>query len=945
MRYLEDVNSTTTFKAGDDSETIRLSARNDNSPVVWSADDTAKVHVDKSGAHVLDFDAQLVQGSNIVTFSSSELSSLPAGDYALEVWVDLAGESKQAIWPSSGMLKLTIDRNADSLEGGSITTITLDDFKKQLQDAIKANDEYTKEHATQGPRGVQGEPGVPGQPGKSAYELAVDQGFKGTEAQWLESLSHGPAGKTGTDGKSAYQVAQEHGFKGTEQEWLDSLKGQAGKDGSDGASAYEIAKKAGFSGDEAAWLKSLVGPAGAPGQPGKDGSDAYEVAVAQGFKGSKQEWLASLRGPKGDAGAPGQPGDTPVIKGGTVTSLPSGQQPKADLVDNHDGSYTLNLSIPAGPKGDVGGVTTTIDAKLSMGTVTTLGAGEKATASLVKSGQDAYVLNLGIPTGPAGQDGKSGADGKPGADGKSAYEVAVEKGFSGTEEQWLASLKGDRGNDGKTPEISSANAVSLKAGAAPTAKIEKVADGSYALTFGVPAGSDGRPGKDGVTPTIKPGTVTKLASDAQPTADLVNDGNGNYTLTLGIPAGAQGVAGQPGKDAKEPVIKPGTVTELASGQQPTANVTKNEDGSFSLSLGIPAGRDGRDGKDGVGTPGKDGTRGPVVFDYRATEDTFSPVYQMSDLNDYEFSIDKKYLSAMDTSLSNTVHPQAGDFVVVPYNNGKNSAIIVIDHTDDTYIYNNSKAMILPGKQGARGTSIFLEKNVLPAPKGSEDLKVFWDTIVTNVPNIYTAKGDFVIARLDNGKVALLQYNGTSGTDSVLKQTGITWGGESSGSTTATRGSMIFQSSEVISTRGMTSTFDSSKITSPDGKLKPQTGDWIVATSDQGVSYAFQVTSVSGTTVNVNSNQTPIQVTGNSGTSVAPKAGHSTWVDTKWTNTDPIVNAWHTDFEGATLDDHPVEGDVVIGAGGGVARVDYVYNDDSNKVWIISTGKVLMNLKG
>ena len=874
MRYLENVNDTQTFKAGDDSETIRLSARNDNAPVVWGPDDKATVHVDKDGAHVLDFPSQLVQGSNIVTFSSSELASLPAGGYALEVWVDLAGESKQAIWPSAGMLKLTIDRNADSLEGGAITTITLDDFKKQLADAIKSTDNYVKEHAVPGPQGkpgAQGEPGKPGENGKSAYELAVESGFNGTKKEWLESLAHGPKGpagdpgKTGADGKSAFELAEDAGFKGSLQDWLASLKGPKGDTGATGQ-------------------PGAPGATGQPGQPGRDGKD----------------------------------GKTPVIKGGTVTPLPSGQQPQANLVDNHDGSYTLNLSIPAGPKGDVGGVTTTIDAKLSMGTVTTLGAGEKATASLVKSGQDSYVINLGIPMGPQGIKGDRGADGKDGSDGKpgkSAFEIAQDDGFKGTEQQWLDSLKGQKGETGATGQ----------------------------------PGHDGKDGKDGAAGAsayelaVKAGFSGSqeqwLASLKGPKGDTGDRGPAGETGQTG----ATGQPGQNGKSAYELAVAGGYqgteaqwLKSLVGPQGPTGEPGKQGQ------PGIP----GKDGKDGQpGPAGKDGTRGPVVFYYRATEDELSLLYQMRDISDSEFSINKKYLSPMDTSLSNTVHPQAGDFVVVPYNYGKNSAIIVIDHTDDTYIYNNSKAMILPGKQGARGTSIFLEKNVLPVPKGSEDLKVFWDTIVTNSPNIYTAKGDFVIARLDNGKVALLQYNGTSGTDSVLKQTGITWGGESSGSTTATRGSMIFQSSEVISTRGMTSTFDSSKITSPDGKLKPQTGDWIVATSDQGVSYAFQVTSVSGTTVNVNSNQTPIQVTGNSGTSVESKAGHSVWVDTKWTNTDPIVNAWHTDFEGATLDDHPVEGDVIIGAGGGVARVDYVYKDDSNNVWIISTGKVLMNLKG
>lgn len=37
--------------------------------------------------------------------------------------------------------------------------------------------------------------------------------------------------------------------------------------------------------------------------------------------------------------------------------------------------------------------------------------------------------------------GGSGVPGAPGKDGKSAYEIAVENGFQGTEEEWLVSLK------------------------------------------------------------------------------------------------------------------------------------------------------------------------------------------------------------------------------------------------------------------------------------------------------------------------------------------------------------------------------------------------------------------------------------------------------------------------------------------------------------------------
>lgn len=40
----------------------------------------------------------------------------------------------------------------------------------------------------QGPAGPQGEKGDPGEGGKSAYEIAVDDGYQGSEEEWLESL-------------------------------------------------------------------------------------------------------------------------------------------------------------------------------------------------------------------------------------------------------------------------------------------------------------------------------------------------------------------------------------------------------------------------------------------------------------------------------------------------------------------------------------------------------------------------------------------------------------------------------------------------------------------------------------------------------------------------------------------------------------------------------------
>ena len=74
---------------------------------------------------------------------------------------------------------------------------------------------------------------------KSAYEIACDRGYTGTEEQWLASL----AGRTG---KSAYELACDRGYTGTLVEWLASLVGEKGDSGANGKSAYELACEQGL---------------------------------------------------------------------------------------------------------------------------------------------------------------------------------------------------------------------------------------------------------------------------------------------------------------------------------------------------------------------------------------------------------------------------------------------------------------------------------------------------------------------------------------------------------------------------------------------------------------------------------------------------------------------------------------------------------------------------
>ena len=99
--------------------------------------------------------------------------------------------------------------------------------------------------------------------------------------QLLQKIS-----EKGKDGKSAYEIAVEHGFVGTEAEWLKSLKGVDGKNGIDG-------------------LPGKDGKSGADGLPGRDGIDgksAYIIAVEHGFSGTENEWLQSLKGADGKDG-------------------------------------------------------------------------------------------------------------------------------------------------------------------------------------------------------------------------------------------------------------------------------------------------------------------------------------------------------------------------------------------------------------------------------------------------------------------------------------------------------------------------------------------------------------------------------------------------------------------------------------------------------------------
>lgn len=107
-------------------------------------------------------------------------------------------------------------------------------------------------------------------------------------------------GEKGNDGRSAFQVAVANGFTGTELEWLASLVGPEGA------------------------ASTVPGPQGEPGVQGERGLTGLTGATgAKGDKGDRGP--AGIQGPKGDRGETGPRGNTGP-KGDTGERGPQGER-------------------------------------------------------------------------------------------------------------------------------------------------------------------------------------------------------------------------------------------------------------------------------------------------------------------------------------------------------------------------------------------------------------------------------------------------------------------------------------------------------------------------------------------------------------------------------------------------------------------------------------------
>lgn len=331
------------------------------------------------------------------------------------------------------------------------------DFTVDQLNALKGATGATGPQGPIGPTGLQGPQGIKGDKG--------DKGDTGAQGPIGLTGPTGPKGDTGPHGPQGLK-----GDTGTGLKILDTFT-QASQLPSTGTSgdAYFVGT------DLYVWSPSTNQYVNKGAMKGAQGEQGIQGPIGpQGPKGDTgltgpqgQQGIQGVPGPKGDAGVQGIQG----LQGFSIYTANIGTTPTdllggsstyqiGDYVLNNLGNlykktatntYTLQFSIKGatgatGSTGSTGAAGKSVYVTSMTGAVTDINGGSSSyqIGDIVinpagdvykKTGTNAYTLQFNIK-GPKGDTGATGAD------GKSAYQIWLDKGNTGTEQDFLNSLKG-----------------------------------------------------------------------------------------------------------------------------------------------------------------------------------------------------------------------------------------------------------------------------------------------------------------------------------------------------------------------------------------------------------------------------------------------------------------------------------------------------------------------
>lgn len=321
MRKLYLGNGDKQFKFADTTTEIHLNAFDDGGAATLTAD--AKVRIKNDSGYLLGISASITNNHAVIT--SGQLAQLPVGRYLLELWNTVNGGT--AIYPSDGFLALQINENVTGLSGDIVSSITVDDFIKQFSDLSQ---QLKQEVSTAVANGLKGDKGADG---LSAYQVAVINGYQGSQTDWLASLvgAKGDKGDKGDPGKD-FRIVKTFSS-------IAEMNGDGFSDGDFTMIASDVndpddGKLYVWNGNSFTYVADLSGSQGIKGDTGDRGDkgdkgdtgdqglSAYQVAVNAGFSGSVNQWLTSLVGAKGDTGDKGADAVINVITQVAYDALP-----------------------------------------------------------------------------------------------------------------------------------------------------------------------------------------------------------------------------------------------------------------------------------------------------------------------------------------------------------------------------------------------------------------------------------------------------------------------------------------------------------------------------------------------------------------------------------------------------------------------------------------------
>lgn len=246
------------------------------------------------------------------------------------------------------------------------------------------------------------------------------------------------------------------------------------------------------------------GEQGIQGEKGEDGDSAYVIWLRAGNRGTEEDFLDSLKGDKGDKGDRGDTGEQGIQGLQGIQGVQGIQGPKGNKGDKGDpftvaktySSITaMENDYPYMEIGDYVMIASSVE--------------DVDNAKLYVKGENGWIFitdfsgATGIKgekgdtgdTGAQGVQGIQGIQGIQGVAGKSAYQIAVDDGFIGTEEEWLLSLKGQNGLDGND-------------------------------------GNDGADGQNGITPHIDP--ITKHWMIGETDTNVVAEGQDGSSASVTV---------------------------------------------------------------------------------------------------------------------------------------------------------------------------------------------------------------------------------------------------------------------------------------------------------------------------------------------------------------------------------------------------------------------------